>query len=192
MNTSRIAVIVLILIAAVFALGVGAGFSRDEDEPDPAKMDGDQIKSFVDKSVPNFFKSLQESWGPFGARLKSEDFSYPRFKDSPVVLAFSVKEPLTALVRKSDDENRKAVFKLVSGARAFVTYEPKSLPAGVEDSEAKAQLRGKKLELLMTDVQNKGCGKNDQSCVEISIFKDGGSLTFECAGDQPCRVELRN
>jgi hypothetical protein len=191
MNTSRIAVIVLILIAVVFAMGVGAGFSRDEDEPDPAKMNGDQIKAFVDKSVPNFFKSMQESFGSYGAKLKSEDFSYPKFKDSAVALAFSVKEPLVALVRKSGDENRKAVFKLVSGARAFVTYEPKSLPAGVEDPEAKAELQGRKLELLKTNDQKKDCGKDDKTCVEIAIFKDGGTLRFECAGDQPCRVELK-
>jgi hypothetical protein len=170
---------------------VGAGFSRDEDEPDAAKMDGDQIKDFVGKSVPNFFKSLQESLGSHGPKLKAEDFSYPKFKDTVVAIAFSNKEPLVALVGKSDDENRKAVFKLVSGGKAFVMYEPKSLPAGVEDSQAKAELRGKKLELLKTNEQNEGCGKNDKSCAEISIFKDGGSLTFECAGDQPCRVELK-
>jgi hypothetical protein len=191
MNKSRIAVIVLILIAVVFAIGVGAGFSRDDDEPDAAKMDGDQIKAFVEKSVPNFLKNLHESLGSRGARLKAEDFSYPKFKDSAVVLAFSAKEPLIALVGKCDDENRKAIFKLVSGAKAFLTYEPKSLPAGVEDSEAKAELRGKKLELLKTNDQNEGCGRNDKSCVDISIFKDGGSLTFECAGDQPCRVDLK-
>lgn len=190
MNKSRIAVIVLILIAVVFAIGIGAGFSRDEDEPDAGKMDDDQIKDFVEKNVPNFFKSLQASLGSRGARLKSEDFSYPKFKDSAVIIAFSDKEPLIALVGKSDDENRTAVFKLVSGAKVFVTYEPKSLPAGVEDSEAQAELRGKKLELLKTNDQNEGCGKNDKSCAEISIFKDGGSLTFECASDQPCRVEL--
>ena len=94
-------------------------------------------------------------------------------------------------VGASDDENRKAVFKLVSGAKAFVTYEPKSLPAGVDDPKAKAELRGKKLEMLNTGAQKEDCGKNDKSCVEISIFKDGGNLTFECAGDQPCRVELK-
>src|SRR5262245_27573400 len=191
MNTSRIAVIVLILIAVVFALGVYAGFGGDEDEPDASKMDSDQIKAFVDKSVPNFVKTMQESLGSYGARLKSEDFSYPKFKDSAVVIAFSVKEPLIALVRKSEDENRKAVFKLVSGAKAFVTYEPKSLPGGVEDSEAKAQLRGRKLELLQPAAPKGECGKNDKSCAEISVFKDGGNLTFECAGDQPCRVELK-
>src|SRR5262245_59525203 len=109
MNKSRIAIIVLILIAVIFAIGVGAGFSRNEDEPDAGKMDGDQIKAFVEKSVPNFFKSLQESLGSRGPTLKSEDFSYPKFKDSAVVVAFSVKEPLTALINKSDDENRKAV-----------------------------------------------------------------------------------
>jgi hypothetical protein len=191
MNKSRIAVIALILIAVVFATGVGAGFGRDEDEPDAAKMDGDQIKTFLEKNVPNFFKSLQESFGSQGAKLKAQDFSYPKFKDSAVAIAFSDKEPLVALVGGSDDENRKAVFKLVSGGKAFVRYEPKSLPGGVEDSEAKAELRGKKLELLKANDRNEGCGKNDKSCAEIPIFKDGGSLTFECAGDQPCRVELK-
>lgn len=191
MNNSRIAVIVLILIAVVFAIGVGAGFSRDEEEPDPGKMNSDQVAAFVEKSVPNFFKSLQESLGSRGPKLMAQDFSYPRFKDSTVVIAFSDKEPLSALVGKSDDENRKAVFKLVSGAKAFVTYEPKSLPAGVEDSDAKTKLRGKKLELLMANEQKIDCGKNDKSCVEISIFKDGGNLIFECAGNQPCRVELK-
>jgi hypothetical protein len=190
MNTSRIAVIVLILIAVVFAMGVGAGFSRDEDKPNAGKMDDDQIKAFVENSVPGFFKSMQASLN-FGARLKSEDFSHPKFRDSAVVIDFSTKESLLALVGESDDENRKAIFKLVSGAKAFVTYEPKSLPAGVDDPEAKAELRGKKLELLNTGAQKKDCGKNDKSCVEISIFKDGGNLIFECAGDQPCRVELK-
>jgi hypothetical protein len=191
MNKSRIAIIVLILIAVVFAIGVGAGFSRDENEPDAGKMDGDQIRAFVEKSVPSFFKSLQESFGSRGAKLKSSDFVHPTFTDSAVVIAISNKEPLVALVGKSDDENRKAVFKLVSGAKAFVTYEPKSLPAGVEDSEAKAQLRGRKLELLQPAAPNGECGKNDKSCAEISVFKDGGNLTFECAGDQPCRIELK-
>jgi hypothetical protein len=191
MNKTRIAVIVLILIAVVFAVGVGAGLSRDEDEPEAGKMDADQINAFVEKSVPNFFKSLQASFGSRGPRLKSEDFSYPKFKGSVVVIDFSSNEPLIALVGKSDDENRKAVFKLVSGAKTLVAYEPRSLPSGVEDSEAKAGLRGKKLELLKTGEQNEGCGKGDKSCAEISIFKDGGSLTFECAGSQPCRVELK-
>ena len=191
MNKSRIAIILLVLIAVVFAMGVGAGFSRDENEPDAGKMDGDQIKAFVEKSVPSFFKSLQESFGSRGPKLKSSDFAHPKFTDSAVVIAISNKEPLVALIGKSDDENRKAVFKLVSGAKAFITYEPKSLPEGVEDSKAKEQLRGKKLELLKTNDQNEGCGKNDNSCAEISIFKDGGNLTFECAGDQPCRVELK-
>jgi hypothetical protein len=191
MNNSRIAIIVLILIAVVFAIGVGAGFSRDENEPDAGKMDGDQIKAFVEKGVPSFFKSLQESFGSRGPKLKSSDFVHPKFTDSAFVIAISNKEPLVALVGKSDDENRKAVFKLVSGAKAFVTYEPKSLPAGVEDSEAKAQLRGRKLELLQPAAPNVECGKNDKSCAEISVFKDGGNLTFECAGDQPCRIELK-
>ncbi len=191
MNKSRIAIIVLVLIAVVFAIGVGAGVSRDEDQPDAGKMDSDQIKAFVEKSVPNFFKSLQESLGSQGPKLKAEDFSYPKFKDSPVFIDVSQKEPLVALIGKSDDENRKAVFKLVSGAKAFVAYEPKSLPAGAGDSEAKAELRGRKLELLKTSGQSESCGKNDKSCAEIPIFKDGGNLTFECAGDQPCRVELR-
>jgi len=191
MNTSRIAIIILVLIAVVFAIGVGAGLSRDENEPDPGKMDGDQIKAFVEKGVPNFFKSLQESFGSRGPKLKSSDFAHPKFTDSAVVIAISNKEPLVALVGKSDDENRKAIFKLVSGAKAFVTYEPKSLPAGVEDSEAKAQLRGRKLELLQPAAPNGECGKNDKSCAEISVFKDGGNLTFECAGDQPCRIELK-
>ena len=191
MNNSRIAIIVLILIAVVFAIGVGAGFSRDENEPDAGKMDGDQIKALVEKGVPSFFKSLQESFGSRGPKLKSSDFVHPKFTDSAVVIAISNKEPLVALVGKSDDENRKAVFKLVSGAKAFVTYEPKSLPAGMEDPEAKAELQGKKLELLKTDGQREGCGKDDKSCVEISIFKDGGNLTFECIGDQLCRVELK-
>jgi hypothetical protein len=181
----------LILIAVVFAIGVGAGFSRDENEPDAKKMDGDQIKAFVEKGVPSFFKSLQESFGSRGPKLKSSDFVHPKFTDSAVVIAISNKEPLVALVGKSDDENRKAVFKLVSGAKAVVTYEPKSLPAGVEDSEAKAQLRGRKLELLQPAAPNGECGKNDKSCAEISVFKDGGNLTFECAGDQPCRIELK-
>jgi len=191
MNKSRIAIIVLILIAVVFAIGMGAGFSRDENEPDAKKMDGDQIKVFVEKSVPSFFKSLQESFGSRGPKLKSSDFAHPKFTDSAVVIAISNKEPLVVLVGKSDDENRKAVFKLVSGAKAFVTYEPKSLPAGVEDSEAKAQLRGRKLELLQPAAPNGECVKNDKSCAEISVFKDGGNLTFECAGDQPCRIELK-
>jgi hypothetical protein len=190
MDKSRVAIIVLILIAVAFAIGVGAGFSRDENEPDAKKMDGDQIKAFVEKSVPSFFKSLQESFGSRGARLKASDFANPKFT-GPVVVAISNKEPLVALVGKSDDENRKAVFKLVSGAKAFVTYEPKSLPEGVEDSEAKAQLRGRKLELLPPAAPNGECGKNDKSCAEISVFKDGGNLTFECAGDQPCRIELK-
>jgi hypothetical protein len=191
MNKTRIALIVLILIAVVFAAGVGAGFSRDEDEPNAEKMDVDQINAFVEKSVPNFFKSLQSSFGSRGPRLKSEDFSYPKFKDSTIVMDFSDKEPLVALLRKSGDENRKAVFKLISGTKAFVTYEPKSLPGGVEDADAKAELRGRKLELLKSTGQNEGCGNNDKSCAEISIFKDGGNLTFECSGNQPCRVELK-
>jgi hypothetical protein len=191
MNKSRIAIIILVLIAVVFAIGMGAGFSRDENEPDAGKMDGDQIKAFVEKSVPNFFKSLQESFGSQGPKLKASDFASPKFTDSAVVIAISNKEPLVALVGKSDDENRKAVFKLVSGAKATVTYEPKSLPEGVEDSEAKAQLRGRKLELLQSAAPNDACGKNDKSCAEISVFKDGGNLTFECAGDQPCRVQLK-
>ncbi|HEX5081684.1 MAG TPA: hypothetical protein VFY40_06550 [Blastocatellia bacterium] len=190
MDNSRMAIIVLILIAVVFAIGVGAGFSRGADEPGAGKMDDDQIRAFVEKSVPGFFRSLQESID-FGARLKSEDFSYPKFKGSAVVIDFTAKEPLLALIGESGDENRKAVFKLVSGAGAFITYEPKSLPAGVEDPEAKAELRSRKLELLKTGDQRAGCGKNDKSCVEISIFKDGGTLIFECAGDQPCRVELK-
>ncbi len=191
MNMSRIAIIVLVLIAAVFAIGIGAGFSRNEDEPDVGKMDGDQIKAFVEKSVPNFFKNLQESLGSHGATLKAQDFTYPKFKDSAVAIDFSDQQPLVALVGKSDDENRKAVFKLVSGAKAFVTYEPKSLPAGGEDSKAKEELRGRKLELLQAAAPNNGCGKDDKSCTEISILKDGGNLTFECVGDQPCRVELK-
>jgi hypothetical protein len=191
MNKSRIAIVILVLIAVVFAIGVGAGFSRDENEPEAGKMDGDQIKAFVEKSVPSFFKSLQESFGSQGPKLKASDFAHPKFTDSAVVIAISNKEPLVALVGKSDDENRKAVFKLVSGAKATVTYEPKSLPAGVEDSEAKAQLRGRKLELLQPAAPNDACGKNDKSCAEISVFKDGGNLTFECAGDQPCRIELK-
>jgi len=191
MNSSRIAIIVLVLIAVVFAVGVGAGVSRNEDEPDAGKMDGDQIKAFVEKSVPDFFKSLQESLGSHGARLKAQDFSYPKFTDSTVLVAISDKAPLVALIGKSDDENRKAVFKLVSGGKAFITYEPKSLPAGVEDSKAKADLQGRKLELIQAKDTNNDCGKNDKSCVEISIFKDGGNLTFECIGDQLCRVELK-
>lgn len=191
MNKSMIAVIVLVLIAVAFAIGVGAGFSRNDDEPDAGKMSSDQITAFVENSVPNFFKNLQESLGSHGPKLKAQDFSYPRFKDSAVVFGFSHQSPATALIGKSDDENRKAVFKLASGDKAFVTYEPKSLPAGVEDSEAKAELRGRKLELLQSATSNGGCGKNDKSCAEISIFKDGGNLTFECVGNQPCRVELK-
>jgi hypothetical protein len=192
MNRSLIVIIVLVLIALVFGVGVGAGISRNEDEPDPGKMDSDQIKAFVEKSVPNFFKSLQESLGSHGPNLEAQDFSYPKFNDSPVLIDFSQKEPLLALIGKSDDENRKAVFKLVSGAKAFVIYEPKSLPGGVEDSEAKAELRGRKLELLQSAAPNGECAKDDKSCVEITIFKDGGKLTFECASDQPCRVELKD
>lgn len=191
MNESRIAIIVLILIAVVFAIGVGAGFSRNEDEPDAGKMNSDQIEAFVEKSVPNFFKSLQESLGSYGPKLKAQDFSYPRFKDSAAVFGFSHKSPAAALIGKSDYENRKAVFKLVSGGKAFITYEPKSLPAGAEGSKAKAELSGRKLELIQTSNPNHSCGKNDKSCAEIPIFKDGGNLTFECAGDQPCRVELK-
>jgi hypothetical protein len=191
MNKSRIAIIILVLIAVVFAIGVGAGFSRNEDEPDAGKMNSDQIKAFVEKNVPDFFKNLQESLASHGPKLKAQDFSYPKFTDSTVAIDFSNKEPLTALIGKSGDENRKAVFKLVSGAKAFVTYEPKSLPAGVEDSKAKAELRGRKLELLQAAAPNNDCGKNDKSCAEIAVFKDGGNLTFECAGDQPCRVELK-
>jgi hypothetical protein len=191
MNKSRIAIIILVLIAVVFAIGVGAGLSGNEDEPDAGKMNNAQIVAFVENSVPNFFKNLKESLGSQGPKLKAQDFSYPKFNDSPVLIDFSDKTALVALVSKSDDENRKAVFKLVSGAKAFITYEPKSLPAGVEDSEAKAELRGRKLELLQSATPNGGCGKNDKSCVEISIFKDGGNLTFECAGDQPCRIELK-
>ena len=191
MNKSRIAIIILVLIAVVFAIGVGAGFSRDENEPDAGKMDGDQIKAFVEKSVPDFFKSLQESLGSHGAKLKAQDFSYPKFTDSTVFIDISNKEPLVALIRKSDDENRKAVFKLVSGGKAFITYEPKSLPAGVDDSKAKSELQGRKLELIQAKDANGSCGKSDKSCAEISIFKDGGNLTFECIGDQLCRVELK-
>ncbi|HEY9436094.1 MAG TPA: hypothetical protein VI260_31945 [Blastocatellia bacterium] len=191
MNKSRIAIIILVLIAVVFAIGVGAGLSRNEDEPDAGKMNNDQIAAFVEKSVPNFFKTLQESLGSQGPKLKAQDFTYPKFNDSIVLIDFSHKAPLVALISKSDDENRKAVFKLASGAKAFVTYEPKSLPAGVEDSEAKSELRGRKLELLQSATPNSSCGKNDKSCAEISIFKDGGNLTFECAGDQPCRIELK-
>jgi hypothetical protein len=191
MNKSRIAIIILVLIAVVFAIGVGAGLSGNEDEPDAGKMNNAQIVAFVENSVPNFFKNLKESLGSQGPKLKAQDFSYPKFNDSPVLIDFSDKTALVALVSKSDDENRKAVFKLVSGAKAFITYEPKSLPAGVEDSEAKAELRGRKLELLQFATPDGGCGKNDKSCVEISIFKDGGNLTFECAGDQPCRIELK-
>src|SRR5262249_47670167 len=139
MDKSRVAIIVLILIAVVFAIGVGVGFNRNESEPDAKKMNGDQIKAFVEQSVPSFFKSLQESFGSRGAKLKASDFVHPKFTDSAVVIAITNKEPLVAFVGKSDDENRKALFKLVSGAKAIVTYEPKSLPAGVEDSEAKAQ-----------------------------------------------------
>ena len=191
MNKSRIAIILLVLIAVVFAIGVGAGLSLNEDEPDAGRMDGDQVKAVVEKDVPDFFKNLQESFASHGPKLKAQDFSYPKFKDSAVVIEFSGKAPQAALIGKSDDENRKAVFKLVSGAKAFITYEPKSLPEGVEDSEAKAQLRGRKLELLQPAAPNGECGKNDKSCAEISVFKDGGNLTFECAGDQPCRVELK-
>lgn len=191
MNSSRIAIIVLVLIAVIFAIGIGAGVSRNEDEPDAGKMSNDQIQAFVDKSVPNFFKGLKESFGSHGPTLKAEDFSYPKFKDAPVLIDCTSKAALVALIGKSDDENRKAVFKLVSGAKAFVMYEPKSLPAGVEDSEAQAELRGRKLELLQPAAPTTDCAKNDKSCAEISIFKDGGSLTFECVGDQPCRVELK-
>src|SRR5262245_5327260 len=192
MDKSRIAIIILVLIAVVFAIGVGAGFNRSkEDEPDPGKMNNDQIAAFVEKSVPNYFKNLKESLGSQGPKLKAQDFSSPKFKDSLVLIDFSSKAPLVALIGESDDENRKAVFKLASGANAFVTYEPKSLPAGVEDSEAKAESKGRKLELLQSAAPSDGCGKNDKSCVEISIFKDGGTLTFECAGDKPCRVELK-
>src|SRR5262245_22954905 len=129
MNKSRIAIIVLVLIAVLFAIGVGAGLRRNEDEPDTGKMNSDQINAFVEKSVPDFFKNLQESLGSHGAKLKAQDFSYPKFTDSTVLIAFSDKAPLVALISKPDDESRKAVFKLVSGGKAFITYEPKSLPA---------------------------------------------------------------
>src|SRR5262245_54605223 len=191
MNKSRVAIIVLVLIAVVFAIGVGAGLSRNEDEPDAGKMNSDQIKAFVDKSVPDFFKNLKESLGSHGAKLKARDFFYPKFTDSTVLVAISDKAPLVGLIGKSDDENRKAVFKLVSGGKAFITYEPKSLPAGVEDSKAKAELQGRKLELLQSNDPNNSCGKNDKSCAEISIFRDGGNLTFECIGDRLCRIELK-
>src|SRR5262249_19037474 len=101
MNKSHIAIIVLVLIAVVFAFGVGAGVSRKEDEPEAEKMDGDQIKEFVEKKVPNFFKNLQESLGSHGAKLKAQDFSYPKFTDSAVFIDISNKEPLVALIRKS-------------------------------------------------------------------------------------------
>src|SRR5262249_34140319 len=166
MNKSRIDIIALVLIAAVFAIGVGAGLSRNEDEPDAGKMDNDQIKAFVEKNVPDFFKNVQDSLASHGPRLKAQDFSYPKSPDSTFTIASDVsnKEPLTALIGKSGDENRKAVFKLVSGAKAFVTYEPKSLPAGVEDSKAKAELLGRKLELLQAAAPNNVCAKNDKSC----------------------------
>jgi hypothetical protein len=191
MNKSHIAIIILVLIAVVFAVGVGAGVSRDEDEPDPAKMDGDQIKAFVEKSVPDFFKNLQESFGSHGPKLKSEDFSSPKFNDPTVLIVFSAKEPLVALIGESDEENRKGIFKLVSGGKAFITYEPKSLPTGVEDPKAKEELQGRKLELLPASDKSASCGKNDKSCAEISIFKDGGNLKFECVGDQSCKIELK-
>ncbi len=192
MNKSRIAIIALVLLAAVFAVGVGAGFRRSEDGPDVRKMDGDQIKAFVEGSVPDFFKRLQESLGSRGPALKAQDFIYPKFDGAAVAIGFSAKEPLVALIGRGEDENRKAVFKLVSGAGAFVKYEPKSLPAGANDPEARAELGGRRLELLRAAAPGGGCGKDDKSCAEISIFRDGGTLAFECSGDQPCRVELQS
>lgn len=191
MNTSRIALIVLVLFAALFALGVGAGVRRNEEGPDPGKMDGDQIKAFVETSVPNFFKSLQSSWGSHGVKLKAQDFTYPKFKDPAVLINVSAKEPLIALLGKSSDETRKALFKLTAGAKASIIYNPRSLPEGGGDANARTELSGRKLELLPSAGPTGDCGKDDKSCVEISIFKDGGNLTFECVGDQPCRIELK-
>jgi len=85
----------------------------------------------------------------------------------------------------------KQVIALVTGSKAFITYEPKSLPGGVEDSKSKEELRGRKQELVHTESLNNSCGKDDRSCVEISIFKDGGTLTFECLDEKSCRVELK-
>jgi len=191
MNKSRVAIIVLVLIAILFAIGIGAGFSRKEDEPDAGKMNDDQIKAFVEKSVPQIFKNLQQSWGSRGVKLKAQDFSYPKFKDSAVLITFPAQEPLVALLGKSGDETRKAIFKLTSGRKALIAYEPKSLPADVKDSKSNRELQGRKLELLPSGSPDSGCGKDDKSCVEFSIFKDGGKLTFECVGDQVCCVELK-
>jgi len=187
MDKSRIAIVVLILIAVVFAVGIGVGISQDDEAGDnniTADSDESKVEGAL-KKVPDFFSYLSRE-----KKLTAKDFLTPKVNEAYPAIEFSRNAGVLAKINSSDDDTRKAFFKLVSGASARIQYVPAGIPDGIEDQRTRARL----LKENWIDLKAGGagkCDKRDESCKPLTFFKKGGSLQFTCNTDTPCLVELQ-
>jgi hypothetical protein len=187
MDKSRVAIIVLILIAVAFAVGIGAGISQDDDagknnitaDSDEGKVEG------ALKKVPDFFSYL--SWEK---KLTTKDFLNFQGSATLPAIGFSSNSRVIAQIKPSDDDTRKAFFKLVSGASARIQYIPAGIPDEIKDQRTRDRLLKENWIDLTASLTGK-CGKGDESCKPLTIFKKGGGIEFTCKSDAPCWVELQ-
>src|SRR5262245_42152626 len=187
MDKSRIAIIILVLIAIVFAVGIGVGISQDDEAEGnniTAGSDEGKIEGVMEK-VPDFFSYLSR-----GKKLTPDDFVRQQGIGTTRTISFGPNTLVMAQIKPSDEDTRKALFKLVSGMRARIQYFPAAIPAEIEDQTTKDKLIKENWIDLEARASGK-CDKRDESCKPLTIFKKGGRLEFTCASESPCRVELQ-
>jgi hypothetical protein len=187
MDKSRIAIIVLVLIAVVFAVGIGVGISQDDKAGEnniTADSDESKVEGALEK-VPDFFSYLSRE-----TKLTTKDFVNSQAAATLPAIGFGSNARVIAQIKPSDDNTRKAFFKLVSGASARIQYVPAGIPDEIKDQRTRDRLL-KENWIDLTASNTDKCDKRDESCKPLTIFKKGGSLEFTCKSDTPCRVELQ-
>jgi hypothetical protein len=145
--------------------------------------------------VPGFVKGLGNLLDSQGPKLAVGDLT--DVKSPPLTVPAGA--VLVTHLRASDDDYRKATFRLIDAGeisgKLEIHYQADCLPPRVDkESEAGRNMKDQKLELAYPVpklASEDVCTDADKACGKLTIFKCGGTLNFACIGLSPCQVALR-
>lgn len=161
MSSTKIVIIVLVLVAVIFAIFVATGAFSSE----PKRKNSNEAARDFRKNPPAWTKTIKSFIGSRQPKINLKQNSYTSDAEEKI---------------PPDNQNpfRTAKFKLRTGV-ALIRYvdNTEDIPEDMEDL--------KDQDFRLPDFENE-----DPRAGSIVALKGGGTFTFRCDKNAPCRVDV--